>query len=201
MIELNHGASGYRRGCRCDKCREGQRLRMRAQRGSERLGSPAPDSPVLPHGGAGEPESSASGVMEAKIAREIEDLATGRPWTSACERLEEQALTAARIIDTVMSDGRLHLSTPQHRIIREALGELREILHPVSAAAAVDPAVASEAARLDQWVASLHSPSINCQPAFPVVVPGACSDCDRAAASGASQAALGGLSDGPESGV
>lgn len=195
MTELKHGASGYRRGCRCDACTEGQRLRMRAQRGSEPHSSPAPNLPVRPRGG-GEPEPAA-GVMEGKIAREIEDLAAGRPWTSACERLEEQALTAARIIDTVMADGRLHLSTPQHRIIREALAELRQNLQPASAAAAE---IVSDADRLDLWVASLHSPTINCQPAFPVVVPGACSDCDRASVAGASLAALGGLPDGPESG-
>ena len=146
---MKHGAAGYRRGCRCDVCREGQRLKMRAHRGSDRFAPPvAPSLPLRPRG-EGEQEP-AVGVMEGKIAREIEDLASGRPWTSACERLEEQALTAARIIDTVMADGRLHLSTPQHRVIRDALADLREILHPV-VARIVDPVEAE----IEQFLAGL----------------------------------------------
>ncbi|GGH97648.1 hypothetical protein ACFFGR_08790 [Arthrobacter liuii] len=89
------------------------------------------------------------GLLEGKVAREIEDLAAGQPWTSTCERLAAQALTAARIIDIVMKDGRLHLSGPQHRVIREALAELREVRDPP--ARVVDP-VPSE---VEQFVASL----------------------------------------------
>lgn len=71
------------------------------------------------------------GPLETKVAAEIEELAGQSPWTRECARLEEQAILASRIVDKCMTDGRLHLTTAQHRIIRDALGELRQLLAPV----------------------------------------------------------------------
>lgn len=128
MGELKHGATGYRRGCRCDTCRDGQREKQAARRrqgGSGAVsGSPGP---VVPSG----PVVAVPGPLETKIAAEIAELAGQSPWTRECARLEEQATVAARIVDQCMSDGRLHLTTAQHKVIRDALADLKLILAPV----------------------------------------------------------------------
>lgn len=123
---------------------------MAAFRDPNRFKSPAcVPGPARDCSGSG--PAGLPGPLEGKVAREVEDLAAaaGGPWTSTCERLEAQALTAARIIDIVMEDGRLHLTAPQHRIIREALAELREVLDPPPS---VLGPVQSE---VEQFVASL----------------------------------------------
>ena len=41
-----HGSQGYRQGCRCSVCREGQRDRVRAQRAERRGLTPVPAAPA-----------------------------------------------------------------------------------------------------------------------------------------------------------
>ena len=126
--ELVHGASGYRRGCRCEKCRAGQRDKQAQRRKAGRSGAGSGSAGALVPPG---PLAASAGPLEAKVAAEIEELAGLSPWTRECARLEEQAILASRIVDKCMTDGRLHLTTPQHKIIRDALGELRRLLAPV----------------------------------------------------------------------
>lgn len=149
-LVIEHGAGGYRRGCRCETCKAGNAARVASRRAALREGAApsrkrrrglrsVPDLAVtegaeIERLEAGQrPEGQ--GYLEARISSEIEDLATGKAWTSECDRLEAQALTAARIVDACMVDGRLHLTTPQHRVIDNALDRLRAILAPVRPAA------------------------------------------------------------------
>lgn len=134
MADLVHSASGYARGCRCERCRADHAAKQAERRRRKRVAeapamTPAPDDEDL------EP-----GRLESKVSAEIEALAGDNIWTLEMSRLEEQALIAARIVDRAMSGGKLHLTTPQHRIIRESVAELRRLLSPVAAAGVTDDA-------------------------------------------------------------
>lgn len=159
MTDFKHGASGYRRHkCRCDVCRAGhaaeqaaaRRKRRPSRAGRSAEAGPPVRGPVVPPAGV----VPSAGPLEAKTAAEIEELAGLSPWTRECARLEEQALTAARIVDKCMVDGRLHLTTPQHKVIRDALADLKLILAPVRAPGRTDGRTALEI-EADEFVASL----------------------------------------------
>jgi hypothetical protein len=93
-----HGRNGYLRGCRCDRCRGGQRDYISAQRACKRALSPVP-APVL-----AEPVSVAAssnvaaetvGPLVAAVRAELAALGdlTGRPGLAAA------AVAMARILD------------------------------------------------------------------------------------------------------
>lgn len=189
MVAFRHGAGGYRRHkCRCEVCRAGHAAEQRVQRTKAvdrkpisqfpvRSARPIDDAPVTTESGTASKESNA-GSTEAKTARQIEDLAAAsKAWSSECARLEDQALTAARIVDTVIADGRVHLAPAHFRLLNNTLDRLQEILFKEQPERRKE---GTEGDDFDLWLEAIHTPSVRCQPAFPAVIQGVCEDCDHA---------------------
>jgi hypothetical protein len=107
--------------------------------------------------------------METKLTAEIDSLAGLNAWTPECARLEEQALTAARIIDLAMSSGRLHLTPPQNKVINDSLARLRQIVAPIAAPAPAPSPLRLGADSVEDFVASLQRPSPGSPPALSAV--------------------------------
>ncbi|WP_284751110.1 hypothetical protein [Arthrobacter sp. efr-133-R2A-120] len=162
---FKHGASGYRHhNCRCEVCREGHSEAQRRRRAKldgmsfvpAKAGLtvvrapfpafPADDPPVVERGPA--PEST-----ESAVEAEIDALAVRAGiWTKECARLESQAMSAARIVDKVIADGRVHLAPAHYRLVNDALEKLRVILAPVRQTGDAD------AFEDDEFIRSLGTP-------------------------------------------
>lgn len=167
MKDFKHGASGYRRRCRCEICRAGHAQDQRVRRASgipRRSGLTAvhPTVSPVPPVADGNFEASAgrraSKLIEGLTSRQIDDMAQGLFWTSECARLEGQALTAARVIDQVILDGRVHLAPAHFRLLNDALEKLRVNLVPARQAVVQTP----EEEELDALIRSIHHHDINC---------------------------------------
>lgn len=91
--------------------------------------------PVITRGTAG---ADAAGSTERKTARQIDAMAGGREWTPEMDRWEDQALTSARVIDSVVASGRVHLAPAYYRLLNDALDHLRQLMAPAGPA---EPAV------------------------------------------------------------
>ncbi|MFF2297403.1 hypothetical protein [Arthrobacter sp. NPDC058127] len=161
---FKHGASGYRHhNCRCETCRAGHSEAQRRRRAKvdgmpfvpARPGPavvsapfpafPADDPPVVERGPA--PEST-----ESAVEAEIDALAVRAGiWTKECARLESQAMSAARIVDKVIADGRVHMAPAHYRLITQAMAELRAILAParISGSRSAEDEIAAAQAEID----------------------------------------------------
>lgn len=169
MKDFKHGASGYRRHrCRCDDCKAGHAQDSRVQRAkgvSRRPGLPSghPIGSQAPVGTGADPEAvvghTAPGLIERQTGRQIDDMSAGLAWTSECIRLEGQALTAARVIDQVIEDGRVHLAPAHFRLLNDAIGKLQVVLAPVRQAAVLTPAEQE----IEALIRSIHTHSILCE--------------------------------------
>lgn len=123
---------------------------------------PPVDSPVPPvaHVSSDAPEGHrAAGLIEGQTSRQIDDMSAGQAWTSECARLEGQALTAARVIDQVILDGRVHLAPAHFRLLNDAMEKLRVTLTPARQALVPTP----EEMEIDALVRSIHTHSVLCE--------------------------------------
>lgn len=108
----SHGASGYKRGCRCFTCRRGhsdamnrQRERRKVREGQKLAPKPGQDA----------------GRVETTTMALIEDLElTG----TTADMLIALAQTNARFIDTINKEGRLHLMSGAQRNLLETMDRL-----------------------------------------------------------------------------
>lgn len=204
ILHLTPGASGYRKGCRCEACTLGNRQASANRRARLNGGTPARQKPGprrpsdSPDAGAPEMPSGsaeghaaplgAAGDTETKTEARIEAIwkAAGMgKWDAEAEAWEDQAMQAARAIDSATWSGKIHQTPAQWRLLNDAIRELRAKL-----ALADGSAVPANPGQedFDLFVAGLHHASVMCQPDFPDVVPGDCSECDRAQASAAEYA-------------
>lgn len=129
-----HGTSGWRRGCRCGRCRTAHTEDNAARRRAAK---------VIPL----DPEAEA-GPLESALIAEIEALAGDVQWTHAMARLERQALIAARIVDVAVSSGRLSLCAVQNRVIHECVDRLAALI--AAAKVKEDPVPAGSGDGLDE---------------------------------------------------
>ena len=88
--DFSHGANGYQNGCRCQTCREGQRLRIAEQRDKRRRAEAEP--------------KPRAGRVERTVRRELKGLTDRPPWS---ETLHDLALLTARAIDQAEEAGRV----------------------------------------------------------------------------------------------
>lgn len=116
MADLQHGISGYRRGCRCETCRAGKRESMRAYRARRRqreaaaaapaeLAAPAPLSPPLISSPAIDLQAMA-GTIESAFEADLTDEAEDVLWPKT---LIAMARLNARVMDQVARHERLDL--------------------------------------------------------------------------------------------
>ena len=127
MAEVkNHGASGYRRGCKCDRCRAGHRESV-AQWRASRKKPPVPASPgtVLPRGDApGVDDAAPPGVIETAMRADIAKLVGEPPWKATLSAL---AIYNARLLDQLQHFDRLDLVSPMQLRTLEILQRLRAV--------------------------------------------------------------------------
>lgn len=122
---FEHGARGYRAGCGCVTCRDGQRLRIAEQREQRRLATPA--ATVAPH---------KAGRVERTVRRELKGVSDCRPpWV---ETLHELALTTARAIDEAVGTGKVASLPGLQGKLLDVLDRIRTAAPP---AAGAKPAV------------------------------------------------------------
>lgn len=154
-----HGASGYRQGCRCAVCMDGER----ARRG---YGTAHPAA-VRAKGRSGEILKQTRKLIRSLDLRDTPEVAL----------LKAQAVAGARALDEALAQGR-PLSAP-NRMHADAVKALKAAVVPPPPP---PPGPVSEDDRDDitVWVAAIHRPSVVCQSAFPLVMPGACQRCDAA---------------------
>lgn len=122
-LGFEHGAKGYRNGCRCQTCRDGQRLRIAEQREQRKQATPAATPPHRP------------GKVERTVRRELKGVSDCRPpWV---ETLHDLALVTARAIDEAVETGKIQ-SLPGLQ------GKLLDVLDRIRTAA--PPAVGAKSA-------------------------------------------------------
>lgn len=115
---FEHGAKGYRAGCGCQTCRDGQRLRIAEQRENRKQATPAATPPHRP------------GKVERTVRRELKGVPDCRPpWV---DTLHELAVTTARAIDEAVESGKVQ-SLPGLQ------GKLLDVLDRIRTAAPPPP--------------------------------------------------------------
>lgn len=120
-LGFEHGAKGYRAGCGCQTCRDGQRLRIAEQRENRRLATPAATPPV-----------HRPGKVERTVRRELKGVSDCRPpWV---ETLHEMAILTAKAVDEASESGKVQ-SLPGLQ------GKLLDVLDRIRTAAPPAPGV------------------------------------------------------------
>lgn len=139
------GQPGYRRGCRCEKCRKGHREAVAAWRARKRQAQqqnqPAeqPTKPLAPLTSAPVLDMEApAGPIERALAGDLEQLVGEPPWKSTWSEI---ALYNARLLDQIARLDRLDLVSPIQLRTMEVLDRLRAVSQP----AGNSPADAAEA--------------------------------------------------------
>ncbi len=165
VVEL-HGPAGYRKGCRCGVCCDGERER-------HRTGASGPSVPVRAIGGR-----RRQGSMERSTRALIRSMGLER--TPAQKLLVAQAVAGARALDDALAAGR-PLSAAQ-RMHERAVKALEASIPPPPA----EPVGDDGEDDVLVWVATLHHPTMECQPEYPAVTTGVCAACDAAPAARAS---------------
>lgn len=127
---FEHGAKGYRNGCGCQTCRDGQRLRIAEQR-ENRKQATAPATP--PH---------KAGKVEQTVKRELKGVSDCRPpWV---ETLHDLALTNARAIDEAVETGKIQSLPGLQGKLLDVLDRIRTAAPPAVGAKPA-PSVGDEA--------------------------------------------------------
>lgn len=159
-----HGPRGYRQGCRCRVCGDGERER-------QRTGVSGPSVPAQAPAAGGRRKQGAMERATRKLIRSM-----GLEGTPAQKLLITQAVAGAKALDEALAAGR-PLSAA-HRMHAQAVKMLEAAAGPPPL---VGHAVDDDPGDVLLWVAALHRASVVCQEAYPAAVPGACADCDAAA--------------------
>lgn len=143
MAVHSHGASGYRAGCRCGVCTEGQRARKEAYRARKagECAIAAVPSPRKPNAHAAVAAETV-GTLE-RLTKDLIDA-----WAIRGEEGElvaAQALAAAKVFDQALALGRPHLMSPAHRVLNDCLDRLQRLgaRQPTAPNDDVDPFLAS----------------------------------------------------------
>ncbi len=122
-LGFEHGAKGYRNGCGCQTCRDGQRLRIAEQREQRRQATPAATPPRR------------AGKVERTVRRELKGVSDCRPpWV---ETLHDLAIMNARAIDEAVETGKIQSISALQGKLLDALDRIRTAAPP---AAGVKPA-------------------------------------------------------------
>lgn len=156
-----HGAPGYRQGCHCVICTAGERARKRGEE----------PPPVAAAVGATDGRRR-QGSIERSTRALIRSM--GLEGTPAQKLLVAQAVAGARALDDALAAGR-PLSAAQ-RMHERAVKALEASIPPPPA----EPVGEDGEDDVLVWVATLHHPTIECQPDYPAVTPGECAACDVA---------------------
>ena len=128
---FEHGAKGYRNGCGCQTCRDGQRLRIAEQRENRRQATGAATEP--PH---------RPGKVERTVRRELKGVSDCRPpWV---ETLHELAITTARAVDEAVKQDKIQSLPGLQGKLLDVLDRIRSAA-PVPAGAKPAPSVGDEA--------------------------------------------------------
>lgn len=127
---FEHGAKGYRNGCGCQTCRDGQRLRIAEQRENRKQATPAATPPHR------------AGKVERTVRRELKGVPDCRPpWV---DTLHDLALVTARAIDEAVETGKIQSLPGLQGKLLDILDRIRTAAPP-SVGAKPAPSVGDEA--------------------------------------------------------